>query len=103
CDTIKIGTTTPKLGECDIIKIGTIKPKPRSSPLPDLPIDFPDLKNLHLDLLENKDKLKYGLEPIPEKNIRIVDLRNQSPENQSISFKPKIIETTKHCEPSQHS
>jgi hypothetical protein len=42
-----------------------ITKKPRDSPIPDIPISFPPLKNLHLELLEIKDKLKLGLPLIP--------------------------------------
>jgi hypothetical protein len=43
----------------DVIKV------PRQDPLPDFPAFFPPLKNLHLELLEDKDKLKSGLPLIP--------------------------------------
>ena len=43
----------------DVIKV------PRRDPLPDFPAFFPPLKNLHLELLEDKDKLKPGLPLIP--------------------------------------
>lgn len=43
----------------DVIKVS------RVDPLPDLPAFFPPLKNLHLELLEDKDKLKQGLPLIP--------------------------------------
>ena len=33
----------------------------RDDPAPDHPINFPPLKNLHLELLENKSKLKPGV------------------------------------------
>lgn len=39
--------------------------KPRLKPLLDIPINFPPLKNLHLELLEVKEKLKKGLPLIP--------------------------------------
>jgi hypothetical protein len=39
--------------------------KPRDSPLKDIPISFKPLQNLHLELLEVKDKLKPGLPLIP--------------------------------------
>jgi hypothetical protein len=39
--------------------------RPRSKPLLDIPINFPPLKNLHLELLEVKEKLKKGLPLIP--------------------------------------
>ena len=35
--------------------------RPRATPLADIPINFPPLVNLHLELLENKKKLKKGL------------------------------------------
>lgn len=34
---------------------------PRADPLQDIPAYFPPLKNLHLELMEDKDKLKPGL------------------------------------------
>lgn len=43
----------------EIIKI------PRKDPTPDHPINFPPLENLHLELIENKKKLKKGLPLIP--------------------------------------
>ena len=39
--------------------------KPRDDPLPDIPISFPQFDNLHLELLEAKEKLKKGLPLIP--------------------------------------
>lgn len=45
-----------------IIKINKI---PRASPIADVPINFPKFPNLHLELLEVKDKLKKGLPLIP--------------------------------------
>lgn len=38
----------------------TIIKKPRNDPVPDKPISFPPLENLHLELLENKKKVKPG-------------------------------------------
>jgi len=43
---------------------------PRKDPIPDYPINFPPLENLHLDLLENKKKLKPGLPLIPQARRR---------------------------------
>ena len=42
----------------------TVVKKPRDDPLIDRPINFPPLENLHLDLMENKRKLKKNLPPI---------------------------------------
>ncbi len=39
--------------------------KPRAGGIPDHPINFPPLENLHLELLENKKKLKSGLPSVP--------------------------------------
>ncbi len=43
---------------------------PRKDPVPDHPINFPPLENLHLELLENKRKLKKGLPLIPLVRIK---------------------------------
>jgi hypothetical protein len=40
--------------------------KPRVGPIPDIPINFPAFTNLHLELLEVKEKLKRGLPLIPK-------------------------------------
>jgi len=37
----------------------------RNAPLADIPISFPPLENLHLELMENKKKLKPGLPLVP--------------------------------------
>lgn len=39
--------------------------RPRSDPLPDRPVNFPSFKELHLELLEHKRKLRKGLPLIP--------------------------------------
>jgi uncharacterized protein DUF5767 len=46
-------------------KILRVTKKIRDSPLLDIPINFPPLQNLHLELIEIKDKLKAGLPLIP--------------------------------------
>jgi len=40
--------------------------KPRPDKLPDIPVNFPPLENLHLELMENKRKIKPGLPMITE-------------------------------------
>ena len=47
----------------------TIIKKPRDSPIKDVPISFPPLQNLHLDLMENKKKLK--------KNIPLIQVKKE--------------------------
>lgn len=42
-----------------------ITKNPRKDPIPDIPISFPPLQNLHLELMEVKEKLKSGLPLIP--------------------------------------
>lgn len=54
---------------------------PRKDPPPDKPINFPPLENLHLELLENKKKLKRGLPLIPVLNKRIKPKPLPPPEN----------------------
>ena len=49
----------------------TIIKKPRKDVLPDKPIAFPPLQNLHLELMENKKKLK--------KNIPLVQVKKPVP------------------------
>lgn len=53
--------------------------KPRETPLADIPISFPKLENLHLELLEIKDKLKKNLPPIPVSKPQI-NLRKDKPQ-----------------------
>ena len=43
----------------------TVTKIPRSDPLQDIPINFPPLENLHLEMMENKRKLKKGLPLVP--------------------------------------
>ena len=43
----------------------TVIKKPRNDPIEDKPINFPPLEGLHLELMENKKKLKKNLPPIP--------------------------------------
>jgi len=40
---------------------------PRPFKIKDVPVDFPPLENLHLELMENKKKIKKGLPLIPRK------------------------------------
>lgn len=70
-----------------IIKINKI---PRATPIPDIPINFPKFPNLHLELLEVKDKLKKGLPLIPRAKPV---LKQQS--------KPRADETKSKEEPKQ--
>lgn len=51
--------------EINVIKV------PRNGPLPDKPISFPKLENLHLDMMENKRKLK--------KNLPLITLKQPAP------------------------
>lgn len=60
-----------------------ITKKPRETPLADIPIRFPKLENLHLELLEVKDKLKKNLPPIPISKPQInfrKDIKPQLPQ-----------------------
>jgi hypothetical protein len=47
-----------------VVREITVIKKARSDTLPDIPINFPPLENLHLELIENKKKLKKGLPPV---------------------------------------
>jgi len=49
----------------------TVKRKFRDEPISDIPINFPPLQNLHLELLEIKEKLKPGLPLIPRSKPKI--------------------------------
>lgn len=59
---------------------------PRKDPPPDKPINFPPLENLHLELLENKNKLKKGLPPLPVISQKSKPKPLPPPEN----FKPRV-------------
>ncbi len=49
--------------------------KPRTGGIPDHPINFPPLENLHLELLENKKKLKSGLPSVsPSKRPTVIPI-----------------------------
>lgn len=54
---------------------------PRKDAPPDKPINFPPLENLHLELLENKKKLKKSLPLIPLSNKKIKPKPLPPPEN----------------------
>jgi len=56
--------------------------RPRASPLADIPINFPPLYNLHLELVENKKKLKKGLplNPVSKKApVKTIPPAQQAP------------------------
>lgn len=75
--------------------------KPRTTILPDIPINFPSFKNLHLELLEIKAKIKQGLPLIartkPKLNsintsknsVNDVELINENIEPEETEKKPK--------------
>jgi len=73
--------------------------KPRDLPIPDVPINFPPLHNLHLELLEIKEKLKPGLPLIPRSKPVLQPLVNPKPEHREKtprpSIPPKDLKTTK--------
>lgn len=57
------------VGQLRVIK------KPRAGGIPDHPINFPPLENLHLELLENKKKLKSGLPLVsPSKRPTVIPI-----------------------------
>lgn len=59
---------------------------PREDNIPDLPVSFPSLQNLHLELLENKRKLKDNLPPLkqerPPSSPIILNTSNENNSNQ---------------------
>ena len=63
-----------------------VKKEVRQTPLPDLPIRFESLQNLHLELLENKKKLK--------KNLPLIPLRPKKPNVQQSAYVPEDDETS---------
>jgi hypothetical protein len=48
----------------------TVVKKPRDDPIQDKPINFPPLENLHLELLENKKKVKPGAPDVQSQKKR---------------------------------
>ena len=52
----------------------TATKKPREDPISDKPINFPPLENLHLELLENKKKIKPGVPDAPIAKKRVVPI-----------------------------
>lgn len=67
------------------IKLNIIK-IPLSEPIPDIKPNFGDLNDLHLDLLENKLKLKKGLPLIP-----INKSPKPSPSKAQQKIQPKVV------------
>jgi len=63
----------------------TIVKKPRETPIQDVPISFPPLQNLHLDLMENKKKLK--------KNIPLIQIKKdvKPQEATAVKYTPEMI------------
>lgn len=59
----------------------TVIKKPRNDPLQDIPINFPPLENLHLELMENKRKIKKGLPLVPIQKKRPPPLKVPEKEN----------------------
>lgn len=57
--------------------------RPRSDPLPDRPVNFPSFKELHLELLEHKRKLRKGLPLIP-----MIVKKGVNVDNVSENFEP---------------
>ncbi len=77
--------------------------KPRETPLADIPISFSKLENLHLELLEIKDKLKKNLPPIPVSKPQL-NLRKDKPQEHEKEIKKKEETPSKSIEKeSKHS
>ena len=68
-----------------MVRVFKIIKKPRQGSIPDYPIDFSPLENLHLELLENKRKLKPGL---PEVRIDRKPLRIKVREDKREEYAP---------------
>lgn len=83
------------------IKIAKIFKEARLHPIPDIPISFPSLHNLHLEFLEVKDKLKSGLPLIPKTGLKknLAQEKNKISENKPVEGerqeKPVKKENTK--------
>src|SRR4051812_40837308 len=66
----------------DTIRNLKVFKKPRVKPLLDIPINFPALKNLHLELMEIKDKLKKNLPLIPVSKPAPISQKSESSEEE---------------------
>lgn len=75
-------------------KIFRINKISRTTPLQDVPINFPKLQNLHLELLEVKDKLKAGLPLIPLSKPILKQMPKPG-ENPKSSVESKLTDTRK--------
>jgi hypothetical protein len=63
-----------------VVREITVVKRPRNDKIEDRPISFPPLQNLHLNLMENKKKLK--------KNLPIVQIKKQPPKPDELNVKP---------------
>lgn len=77
--------------------IVTIIKNPRSDPIPDKPTYFKHLENLHLELLENKAKIKPGLPIIPPvKKRNPPQPKSSSPKKRKKERKTEEPKTEEH-------
>lgn len=63
-----------------VLDIKIIK-KSLDNPLPDKPINFPPLENLHLELIENKRKIRKDLPPLPVVKRAPIKINDESESN----------------------
>jgi hypothetical protein len=80
----------------------TVVKKPRDEPIQDKPINFPPLENLHLELLENKKKVKPGApdtqsqkkRPVPiikKEEVQTSKIKEEFKKDKSPPLKKEII------------
>ena len=77
-----------------------ITKRPRSDPLPDRPAVFPPFKELHLELLEHKQKLRKGLPLIPVAIKKGLNAQTENFENVAPTQNTVSQNNVQHVQPS---